>query len=454
MKIDSNDPRITAFALGELHGDEAVEIARAVRSDAKARAAVEQARETSFELLGALHGEADMLTTQQRETVRRAGNSPVITDIASARTPIWKQPAVVGIGVAAAVAIGVFVTIGEPNTSGAGSGNGIADAPTPTPAWDWGEVSLGDLTAPVTLDPPKAPSANAHSVSSAPSSLPQAIAQSPAEYREQVAKRIASSTHEEGVNMKGFASTDPAWSDVAGIGYSLTIPQTSGVASWPWLERYVLRENKLPPRHTVRIEELVNHFSYTPPTRLQEGGFSGDIEICRTPWNPSTCLVAVNLKSEGGFNPRLMVSDDRVKQIRLLGYTSTPAVKPTEETPMKRASAYQSITNHSNYVICELVLINPNDTGEGFLPIVDLFFSDSRLFCGKIKTWSEVSADFRFASTVAATGMLLLETPDLGNLTPSELSRLIAQLETSGLSNKEHKKALTTLKRVASLLAN
>jgi len=50
MKIDINDPRITAFALGELQGPDAVEIARAVHSDSRIRTAVDEVRETSFVL--------------------------------------------------------------------------------------------------------------------------------------------------------------------------------------------------------------------------------------------------------------------------------------------------------------------------------------------------------------------------------------------------------------------
>ena len=68
MKIDINDPRITAFALGELTGSDATEIARAVRSDLRIRATVEEVRETAALLHGTIGGgEVNLLTSEQRE---------------------------------------------------------------------------------------------------------------------------------------------------------------------------------------------------------------------------------------------------------------------------------------------------------------------------------------------------------------------------------------------------
>ena len=74
MKIDINDPRITAFALGELTGSEAAEIARAMRTDSGIRAAVDEVRETAsllHETLGG--GKVQLLTAAQRAAVRSAG---------------------------------------------------------------------------------------------------------------------------------------------------------------------------------------------------------------------------------------------------------------------------------------------------------------------------------------------------------------------------------------------
>jgi len=103
MKIDINDPRITAFALGELQGRDAIEMARAVSIDARIRAAVDEVRETSFLLMESLGaGDALVLTADQRKTVRSAGAGPVISEMASARVSFWRKPMVVGLGVAAA----------------------------------------------------------------------------------------------------------------------------------------------------------------------------------------------------------------------------------------------------------------------------------------------------------------------------------------------------------------
>ncbi|OQB10031.1 MAG: von Willebrand factor [Deltaproteobacteria bacterium ADurb.Bin207] len=60
--------------------------------------------------------------------------------------------------------------------------------------------------------------------------------------------------------------------------------------------RKFLREGRLPPTDAVRIEELINYFSYDyqPPTDGRP--FAAAMELARCPWNPANQLVRIGIK--------------------------------------------------------------------------------------------------------------------------------------------------------------
>ena len=68
-------------------------------------------------------------------------------------------------------------------------------------------------------------------------------------------------------------------------------------ASYANVRRF-LREGRLPPPSAVRIEELVNYFSYDYPAPDDETPFSVDMEVAECPWNGEHRLVRVGLKGK------------------------------------------------------------------------------------------------------------------------------------------------------------
>ncbi|HEU4451766.1 MAG TPA: VWA domain-containing protein [Longimicrobium sp.] len=68
-------------------------------------------------------------------------------------------------------------------------------------------------------------------------------------------------------------------------------------ASYSNVRRF-LRENRLPPRDAVRIEELVNYFDYDYPDPAGDDPFSITTEISVAPWNPAHRLVHVGLQGK------------------------------------------------------------------------------------------------------------------------------------------------------------
>ncbi len=66
-------------------------------------------------------------------------------------------------------------------------------------------------------------------------------------------------------------------------------------ASYSNLRRFI-REGRVPPRDAVRIEEMVNYFTYDYPDPAGDRPFSVTMEVGRAPWNPAHHLVHVGLQ--------------------------------------------------------------------------------------------------------------------------------------------------------------
>jgi Ca-activated chloride channel family protein len=60
--------------------------------------------------------------------------------------------------------------------------------------------------------------------------------------------------------------------------------------------RRLLREGRLPPRGAVRIEEMINYFSYAYPEPEGDVPFSVATEIAECPWRPENRLVRIGLR--------------------------------------------------------------------------------------------------------------------------------------------------------------
>jgi Ca-activated chloride channel family protein len=62
--------------------------------------------------------------------------------------------------------------------------------------------------------------------------------------------------------------------------------------------RRFLNDGRLPPRDAVRIEELINYFSYDYPQPVGDAPFSVTAEVSEAPWNKSHRLVHIGLQGK------------------------------------------------------------------------------------------------------------------------------------------------------------
>jgi len=440
MKINLNDPRITAFALGELKGQDAVDLARAVRVDGRVRAAVDAARETSSLLLGTLgDGETYMLTATQRDAVRSAAGMADTTNLTVGEprsAAFWKNPAVAGIGVAAVVALTLYIVMGRP--AGGDVRSKVADDANTKSLWNWSQVDMDDLNAPAVVD--RSNDGQIKQGSEPSQAISAAISEDTTSYRKELERRIKESGLEKAGDLPELE--DGGWQDVS-VGHQFHIPLASGAASWPWLKRYIDEQKERPPRQAIRIEEMVNYFHYKSPGMIKGRGLAADMELCTTPWNPHSLLLAINVKAlpgvlasdAEGASASLVVNSERIKRMRILGYSpiksTAVAADDTGQPQRQQGLAMQVSRSRGNYIIYELMPADDVDIDvDSDIPMVTLSLGgDENLPSGRIVSWIHASADLRFASMVTASGMLLAGTSSASELDTDRLKSLLDLLE-------------------------
>lgn len=69
-------------------------------------------------------------------------------------------------------------------------------------------------------------------------------------------------------------------------------------ASYSKIRSYLNQFGQLPPRDSVRVEELVNYFTYDYATPTDKHPFAANVEVASCPWNPANRLVRVGIKGK------------------------------------------------------------------------------------------------------------------------------------------------------------
>jgi hypothetical protein len=237
-----------------------------------------------------------------------------------------------------------------------------------------------------------------------------------------------------------------------------TIPVDIGTASYVTVRRY-LHEGRLPPPEAVRIDEMVNYFAYNyspPPGKIP---FAVHIETAQCPWQTEHRLVRIGLKGREierhvrgpsviarnvaiqiEFNPA------EVAAYRLIGGEDLALAHHEPDNNGKPAGDVYA--GHALTVLYELVPANAKEAGplekrplkyqrapekkltehaqSGELLTLRLSYKlpegqDSRLLEVPAKDsgarFGKATADFRFASAVAAFGMVLRNSPYRGQAT-------------------------------------
>src|SRR5262249_5882620 len=96
-------------------------------------------------------------------------------------------------------------------------------------------------------------------------------------------------------------------------------------ASYANVRRFLTR-NQLPPKDAVRIEELINYFSYEYPQAAGPNPITGNMEVAAAPWSPQHRLLRVGIKAKDV--PMGQKPSNLVFLIDVSGSMSTPERLP------------------------------------------------------------------------------------------------------------------------------
>ena len=97
-------------------------------------------------------------------------------------------------------------------------------------------------------------------------------------------------------------------------------------ASYTLMRRH-LRDGKAPPKGAVRIEEMINYFSYDYPEPVGDRPFSVTTEVSAAPWQPEHRLVRIGLKGKH-VAPKDVPGTNLVFLLDVSGSMNSPAKLP------------------------------------------------------------------------------------------------------------------------------
>ena len=293
-----DDPRLLAFALDELEGPEREEIAAAVAADPELQALVAEYRGTAATLREELAGEPmPSLTAGQKQALSReiGGSPPAPAAPAAPATPRRRRlPLWIAAAATVAVCAGGLAIVGnsrarfkaEPSDA---YGMQRPASPAPCPAGpgesrkSMAPPSRSEKYAPPRPLPPP-PSPPSPMASSPAQAL--AVTVSPSENVPVQSGALPIGSHSR-IDENGFlaAAANPFSTfsiDVDTASYSMI--------------RQQLARGYLPHVDSVRIEEMVNYFTYEYPQPDGSAPFSTTVEVAGCPWSPKHRLVRIGLK--------------------------------------------------------------------------------------------------------------------------------------------------------------
>jgi hypothetical protein len=224
-----------------------------------------------------------------------------------------------------------------------------------------------------------------------------------------------------------------------------------------------LLERERPPAYSVRIEELLNHFSYRDPAP-EEGGapVMANVEVAACPWNVAHRLARVALKARSGgatvVARHVEVSVDfgpEAAAWRLIGYENAPATSEHPATFPADLAAGGAAT-----ALYEILPVSREPRTSTPRPLFNVMvtYRDASDRAAGLQRFSvpatdagngfdRAGEDFRFASAVASFGMLLRDSRFKGTATYADVIRWASSGK--GADETRERAAFIDLARVA-----
>lgn len=331
MKLHPEDPRLTAWLLGELSAEEAAAVERAVAADPALQLAAKEIGNTQQLLIDSLSHAAPSLLPRQRDLILQAAREAERQSSQATEAPVAARKPVPWLFPLAAAAVLAFAAITllnlpstEPRTTGNDTKKPAADDRLPM------EVAL--LPAPAPADSANRSNnprpAASNGLANASEARTRAMQENGDLFLRKVAERLADAPLPPAGTLPPLArrsSANPIEQP------DLALPVHAGRASLGWITRSIRGEKKLPPSDSVRLEEILNHFPLRPAGAATVArGVTLSSETIACPWKPSSVLLLVSFRgaadSARDVAATFKANPASVRAYRLLGFAPVAGV--------------------------------------------------------------------------------------------------------------------------------
>jgi hypothetical protein len=432
-KISPDDPRLTAYALGEMEAAEREQFERLLQGDAAARAAIDEIRATVAALGDAL--ETEPVPSVAAETIsvdgivpgkdfRKLDGGPFpVDEYRRGGSKLLRFPSLyfVTAGLAAAAFAVMFFTAEDREMKARNMALMRAQRVAASEQADR-RVAMKAAAA----------AAPAPLAAMAPPPPPMVTNFAMVDASANVADQFVA-TAEEAVSTFPLHVSRESFEEV----------------------RTALRSRQRPAKSVVQVASLVNAFNYAWPTPDRDVAFATLLEETAAPWAPEHRLVRVGLRGAGtdvvarDAEVRVNFNPARVRAWRLVGFERDGALGV-------RGRAGETV--RANDAVTALYEIVPAEVAAAVndrtLLTLSLTYRDgatgadrelSRVLESRGTNFAAASADMKFAAGVAAFGLALRESP----LQPKVPLEEIANWAAAGAGADEERREFVELMRSA-----
>lgn len=411
MKLHPEDPRLTAYLLGELSPDEAAAVEQAADADASVRTALDETYQLQRVLMSALAPDSTALLPRQRETIRRAlRESPNAGE--TIPFPVRKKflaSFIMPLGIAAAAALVSWLALRKPTHPATDS----ASIATPATTAKESASSLPFAVAILPARGPKPPgtsplssAATKNLLSAHARALDAVFMNASSETLNQVARQLADAPLPDNSTLPELMPRD---SVSTAISQQLELPVLAGRGSLDWIYKSVKDQRVRPSANFVRLEEILNAFDLRPSgTAAIAKGTSLSAESLACPWKPSATLLMIHFQgaSDGPREVSAVLDLDptAVATYRLLGFSPVRGLEigdmPSRLPAKTGTTLLVEIEPRANASVLGNIRWKVQQTDAAPLPILR-------------KPEAEPSNDARFATLLAAYSLWLThDQPD------------------------------------------
>jgi len=435
-KLTDNDPRLTAYALGELPREEAEEIARMLDAPLHRplQCEIEGIDSLGVMLTQTLGGHTEnaqdlglMLSATQRDAIFRSAKAPTVADVSSMHQSRWLRPVLVTLGAAAVVTLSFMILYNVD------SDKEIYATTT------FSELSENTMNAPIQ------PSNAEWEIASDRTVATQAVT---GQNNENFSHKLPQGGVTLGDTTEELTTlVQNEWTRRADKAVT-RLPLTCGKASWKWVKMSITERSLIPSKNVIRTEEILNAFDYHSPADLQQSLTTSGVELVRCPW-ASDCMIAVvlvqNTHTDSIELESAITFGASVEKYRLIGYAKSQVLKENIIAPAKVIMG-----NGDNHLAMYEILLSPDvKSGDDVLALstraeasseedeiyeeetLDVQFSD--------RDWKKAEQDVQFAIVLANWSQeMKVRDSSKSNLQDSSLAEMIQHLESNhSLSDKQ-----------------